>query len=190
MDMSLYENELKKYRQLNKVAQGDGVVLFGSSFAKEIPVGELKQGFEIDCNIYNRSLTDLSVFDAADVLKDCVTDLSPSKVLLQLGETDLERGFKSITEIVKQYELLIRQIKARIKGCRIVIVSVCDTERTLFPAELNAKLEELAKSLGCEYADVSSALDNDAPSVKIFGLLKRFIRGRITSYDALHMQYV
>lgn len=187
--MKLYENELKTYRQLNQVAKQGGVVLLGSTFAKNIPVTELKQDFELDCNLYNRSLTDLSVFDAGDVLKDCVLDLAPDKVLLQLGETDLERGYKSIPEIVAQYENIIGAIRKQNKKCHITIVSICETEPALFPAELNTKLQELAKRTGCQYADISAALSNDAPQVKAFCLLNRFLRDRITDYGALHMLF-
>lgn len=189
MDMSLYENELKKYRQLNTVAQENGVVLFGSTFAKNIPVGELKQGFGLDCNIYNRSLTDLSVFDAAGAIEDCIVSLSPDKVLLQLGETDLERGFKSVSEIVGQYERLICQIKSQVKGCNIVLISVCDEDGDLFPEELNARIKEVAEKTGCAYADISQAMANDAPNVKAFCLLKRFIRSQLTGYEALNMKF-
>ncbi|MDO4355042.1 MAG: hypothetical protein Q4E13_00860 [Clostridia bacterium] len=185
--MKLFENELNNYRQLNKVARKGGVVLFGSTFSKNIPLGELKQDYEFDCDLYNRSLADLSVFDVGSVLKDCVTDLEPSKVLIQLGETDLERGFKSVSEIVAQYEMIISQIQSRVKDCRITIVSVCNTDGTLFPAELNTRLEDLAKRTGCQYADISSAPATEAPSVKAFCLLKYFFRDRISDYDALHM---
>ena len=88
--MKLFENELENYRMLNKVARKGGAVLFGSTFARNIPLGELKQDFEFDCDLYNRSLTDLSVFDVGGVLEDCVIGLEPRKVLIQLGETDLD----------------------------------------------------------------------------------------------------
>ena len=187
--MELYANELKKYRQLNQVARPNGVVLFGSTFAENIPVNELKQDFELDCNLYNRSLADLSVFDAAAVLDECVINLMPDKVLIQLGETDLEHGFRSITEIIAQYEMIIHQIRARLKGCSITLVSVCDPERSLYPDELNVQLKALAEQTGCQYADISPSLSNDAPSVKAFSLLKRFFRGRLTDYDALNMRF-
>lgn len=185
--MKLFENELENYRMLNKVARKGGAVLFGSTFARNIPLGELKQDFEFDCDLYNRSLTDLSVFDVGGVLEDCVIDLEPRKVLIQLGETDLERGFHTIDEIVAQYELILSRIQSRIPDCAITVVSVGNADGSLFPGELNAHLEALARRMKCSYADISSALTNDAPGVKAFCLLKRFFRDRITDYDALHM---
>ncbi len=187
--MELYANEIKTYRQLNQVAHTGGVVLFGSSFAKNIPVNELKQDFDLDCNLYNRSLADLSVFDAASVLSDCVINLAPSKVLIQLGETDLEHGFRSISEIVAQYELIINQIRTCLRGCSITLISVCDPDTRLYPEELNGQLKVLAEKTGCQYADLSPALSNEAPAVKAFDLLKRFFRNRLSEYDALNMRF-
>ena len=113
--MVAYERELKNFRQLNKIAKRHGVVLFGSSFAKEIPVCELRQTFDLDCAIYNRSITDLSVFDAKDLLEDCVDTLKPTRILLQLGETDLERGYKTIPEIISAYESIVTTLKEKNK---------------------------------------------------------------------------
>ena len=59
----MYEREAEEYCRLNDFAVRNGIVLFGSTFAKEIPVGELRQAFNLDCNIYNRSFADVSVFD-------------------------------------------------------------------------------------------------------------------------------
>lgn len=187
--MKLYDHELNNYRQLNTVARQGGIVLFGSTFAKNIPVGELIQSFELDCSLYNRSLTDLSVFDAASVLNDCILDLEPKRVLIQLGETDLERGYKSISEIISQYELIVNQIKSRLPKCHITLVSVCDTEECLFPEELNAKISALADRLGCQYADITADRQSEAPEVKAFCMLRGFFRDRITDYDALHMAF-
>ena len=97
----VYEREAEEYMKLNELAVSNGVVMMGSTFAKDIPVGELRQAFELDFNIYNRSFTDLSVFDAEPVLINCVETLAPSKIVLQLGETDLERDHCRIHKCCK-----------------------------------------------------------------------------------------
>ncbi len=185
--MNVYEKEIEGFRKLNKLAKANGVVLFGSSFAKEIPVCELKQAFSLDCNIYNRSLTDLTVFNAEKVIDDCVISLLPKKVLLQLGETDLEQGYRTIPEIVKAYEKIIAKIKSADKHCGIVIVSVCENGSVVYPDELNKQLEELAHRTKCQYADISPAFSNDTPGVKAFSLLKFFMLDKITFFDAMTM---
>ena len=184
-NMGMYEREAESFRKLNKVAKANGVVLFGSSFAKAIPVCELKQTFHMDCNIYNRSLTDLSVFSAEKLLEDCVIGLSPKKILLQLGETDLEQGYHTIPEIINAYEKIISNLKSSDKHCSIVIVSVCENASGIYPEELNKELELMARRTKCQYADISPAFSNDSPCVKAFGLLRFFMMDKISFYDAM-----
>lgn len=183
----VYEREAAAYMKLNELAVSNGVVMMGSTFAKDIPVGELRQAFELDCNIYNRSFADLSVFDAEPLLINCVETLAPAKIVLQLGETDLERGFKTIPEIIAEYTTVVKALKKRNRFTDIVIVSVCETGDGIQPAEFNAQLEKMAKKLGCKYADITSAASDRMPCVKAFSLLKRFMRSQLTFTDAMTM---
>ncbi len=185
--MNIYERELENYRKLNKIASTNGIVLFGSSFARAIPACELKQSFNLNLDIYNRSIADSSVFDAEELLNDCVFPLVPKKLFLNFGETDLERGYHTIHEIVAAYEKLITTIKSNIKYCDIIIVSVCNNEAEIFPEELNKQLEELANRTKCQYADISPAFSHDTPGIKAFSLLKYFMRDKITFADAMTM---
>lgn len=182
--MNEYKNELDYYNSLNKVAEKNGVVFFGSTFAKNIPVSELGQTFRLDCNIYNRSFTDLSVFDAEKIIDDAVMSVFPKKIMLQLGETDIERGYKSVAEIISAYEKLINKIRKSDSRTKIVIVSVCSDESD--SDKLNAELEKLSKKLKCQYVDITKADKSEMPSIKAFSMLKFFIPDRISFYDAIH----
>lgn len=183
--MNIYEREEKTYRRLNSIARPNGVVLFGSSFAKDIPVCELKQDFNLECDVYNRSYTDLSVFDAPELLTDCLASLTPKKILLDLGETDLERGFKTIPEIIESYENLIGIIRSRSKRCKIVVISVCTDNKSIPAEEFNKALEEMSARLKCSYADITSAARSELPVVKAFSMLRFFILDRISLSDVM-----
>lgn len=183
----IYEREAEEYCRLNEFAVRNGIVLFGSTFAKDIPVGELRQAFELDCNIYNRSFADVSVFDAEALLIKCAESLAPSKILLQLGETDLERGYRSVPEIIAAYDSLVKSIKKRNRFTDIVIVSVCENSNGIQPSEFNSQLEKMAKKNKCKFADISNASSDRMPSVKAFSMLKRFMRNGITFCEAMNM---
>lgn len=183
----VYEREAYEYRRLNEFAVRNSVVLFGSTFAKDIPVGELRQAFDLDLNIYNRSFTDVSVFDAEALLIECAESLAPSKILLQLGETDLERGYRSVPEIIAAYDSLVKNIKKRNRFTDIVIVSVCENSNDIQPSEFNSQLENMAKKNKCKFADISNASSDKMPVVKAFSMLKRFMRNGITFCDAMNM---
>ena len=183
----MYEREAEEYCRLNDFAVRNGIVLFGSTFAKEIPVGELRQAFNLDCNIYNRSVADVSVFDAEALLIKCAESLAPSKILLQLGETDLERGYRSVPEIIAAYDSLVKSIKKRNRFTDIVIVSVCENSNGIQPSEFNSQLEKMAKKNKCKFADISNASSDRMPSVKAFSMLKMFMRNGITFCEAMNM---
>lgn len=176
----MYSREIKEFRVLNRVARSGGAVLFGSSFARSIPVGELRQAFDIGCRVYNRSLTDLSVFDAEELLDDCVLGLFPDKVLLQLGETDIKRGSREVPEIIEAYERIIARLKAADKRLAVVVISVCADCR-----DFNGELELMARRAGCRYADITPAFYSGSPQVNAFGMLRLFIPDRLTFCDAM-----
>ena len=183
----MYEREAEEYCRLNDFAVRNGIVLFRSTFAEEIPVGELRQAFNLDCNIYNRSFADVSVFDAEELLIKCAESLAPSKILLQLGETDLERGYKSVPEIIAAYDSLVKSIKKRNRFTDIVIVSVCENSNGIQPSEFNSQLKKMAKKNKCKFADISNATSDRMPSVKAFSMLKMFMRNGITFCEAMNM---
>lgn len=187
----VYEREAEEYMELNEIAEKNleenGVVIMGSTFAKEMPVGELVQSFELDYNVYNRSFTDLSIADAETLFANCVQTLEPAKIILQLGETDLERGFKSVPELIKEYTALVKDIKKRNRFSDIVIVSVCENANGIQPAEFNSQLEKMADGLGCKYADITESVKDNMPAVKAFSLLRRFMRNGISFCEAMTM---
>ena len=182
--MTVYERELKNYKKLNSIARQDSVVMFGSTFAKDMPLGELKQNFEFDVNLYNRSFSDLSIFDAAELAKEVIKPINPSKVLIQLGETDLERGYKTIDEMCEAMEKLIAEIKSWDKHMEVVLVSIVDEEGILHPEELNRRIEKIAKANKCKYADITAARTNEFPDAKAFSLLRSFMKNGMSFADA------
>ena len=55
-----------------------------------VPLGELKQAFDIDSKMYKRSISGLSISDATTAYDACVAPLSPETVLLHIGSADLD----------------------------------------------------------------------------------------------------
>ena len=58
------ESEIKKYQRLNELAEQNGIVIFGGNTDKELPLCELRQSYNIEQKMYNRSISGLSVKDA------------------------------------------------------------------------------------------------------------------------------
>lgn len=182
--MNEFQKELDYYKKLNSAVKHGEVVLLGSTFAGNIPVSELAQAFETDCRIYSRCFNDLSVSDALSVVNEAVLSLNPSKVVIQLGETDIERGYKSVNEIISDYEKLIGMIKAYDRKMKIVIVSVCSSESET--TELNKALEKMADRNKCQFADIGNDYSSDSPYIKAFSKLRYFFQERISLFDIMN----
>lgn len=182
--MKYSKKEIENYIGLNKIAQKGGVVLFGSTFASSIPVCELKQTFNIESPVYNRSLKGLSVFDADGFANNYISPLFPKKILLMLGDADLDEGVHTVSEIISEYEKLIYSIRSNDRRCTVVVVSVC-SENSSMCGEFNDELEKMAKRLTCQYVDISSSIKSDFPAVNAFSMLKLFMLDRITFCDAM-----
>ena len=95
-----------------------------------------------------------------------ILPLQPKKIILQLGETDLERGYKSVTEIIKDYNELIRKYRENNKRVKIVILSVCSEENET--DKLNTALENIAHKTKCQFVDVSGSVHAENPYLKVF----------------------
>lgn len=189
--MNIYERELKEYAELNRIARGGNVVIFGSSFTKNIPASELAASYDLDLCIYNRSVSYLSVFDASSMIETCISDIEPSKILIQLGETDLARGFKTIPEIITEYKNVIAKMKEIAPHLEIVILSVCCAEAEIYPEQLNKALSVMVKDLDCKFADITPSVKHNLPYIRAFEMLKPYIRNRkISFFDAMNMVHI
>lgn len=147
--------QINRYKELNKLASSNGIVILGGSGDIEIPAGELRQAFAIEEKIYNRSLDGLSIRDAASFYDECASSLSPDTVLIHLGADDLEFFCRSSAEFDECFRSLISRIRKDNKKCCITIISLRDYNSDAVVAKLNTHLSYIAQSEQCEYADIS-----------------------------------
>ena len=147
------EQEIKNYKALNKLAEPEGIVIFGEKEDVSIPLYELRQAFGIKENCYNRSFENLTISEAFDIYADCVADLSPETILLNIEDAE---SFKtSADKFTADYRKLISQIRKNNKKCRIGIVSAKNYDNNNDITELNKQLKYIADSEKCEFCDIS-----------------------------------
>ena len=85
----MLQDEINIHKSLNKIAESNGIVIFGGGEDKDIPIGELRQAFAIESKLYNRSITGLSAENAVELFDECVAPLAPDTILLHVGVADL-----------------------------------------------------------------------------------------------------
>ena len=147
------EQEIKKYKSLNQLAEKNGIVILGGTEDVQIPLCELRQAFGIKENCYNRSFENLTISEACNLYGECIAELSPETMLLHIEDAE---SFKSSTDtFTDDYRKLIAQIRKDNKKCRIGIVSAKNHDSNSEIAELNKQLKYIADSEMCEFCDIS-----------------------------------
>lgn len=152
----MFEKEMQKYGELTKLSKPNGLVIVGCGEDSEIPLCELKQAFELESNLYNRSLHNLSVTTACQWYDACVAPLFPETVILHLGEADLKLFEESSSDFDTKYCELIAHIRKIDKKCNIAIISLKNPNHDDVIVEMNKHLKYIAESEHCEYGDISA----------------------------------
>ena len=150
------ETEILKYQKLNELAQTGGIVILGGSEDLNIPLCEIRQAFEMEENLYNRSFMDFSVTDSVVAYDACVSALKPETILLHVGQMDLDMLQQNAAEFDSQYRVLINHIREQNTHCRIAIVSLRNYENDPVIANMNTHLKYIADMEHCEYGDIAS----------------------------------
>lgn len=146
---------MERYKKLNELAKTGGVVIFGGTEDKTIPLGELRQAFEIEERIYNRSTAGLSVKNALAAYEETVAVLEPETVLLHLGAEDQELFVQDRDAFVGYYRQLIESIRKQNKKSRIAIVSLRNYGSDPQIKQINESLKYFAQAERCEYCDIA-----------------------------------
>ncbi len=146
------EKQLHTYRALNALANPGGLVVFGGEADRHIPLCELKQAFDLDFDLYNRSIAGLSVDNAIGLYDDFVAPLKPQDVYLHIGGADRELFAQDAAAFDQKLSRLLRHIKASDSRCRVALISLKDEQQQ---PEMNKHLEAVAKSEQWEFCDIS-----------------------------------
>lgn len=152
----MFENEIKKYQTLNELAEPNGIVIFGGTSDKEIPLCELKQAFDLKTNLYNRSMEQLSINTALSFYDSCIKSLASDSILLHIGEADFDYFKENFADFDQKYRELIKHIRITNKKCNIAIISFKNPDDNPAVSELNKHLKYIAESEHCEYGDISA----------------------------------
>lgn len=170
------KNELNKYHQLNGIAERNCVVCFGSDSFSRVPFTELSHSFCIDTPVYNRSITGLSIYNCENVLKECIFELCPSKIFLNIGEEDIKSKDFDCEKFISAYEWLLYTVHSHCKG-RIYVVSITGENSKI--NYVNERLRSIAQNAGCKFIDISSTKGkNQVEEMKIFEVIRYYLRSK------------
>lgn len=150
------EKTIKTYQSLNKLAATGGTVIFGDAQDRLIPLGELKDTFDLQDTYYNRSLPGLNLESAIDIYDQCVAPLMPQDIYLHIGSEDKELFADNAAQFDMKCSQLVQHIRSTNKKCSIAIISLKNPDADTIIIEMNKHLEVIAQNEGCVFCDIST----------------------------------
>lgn len=80
------------YAALNALAPNGAIVLAGSSLCEQFPVNELLMSQGEALTVYNRGISGDTLAGYAGRIRECVLDLQPEKLFINIGTNDVNVG--------------------------------------------------------------------------------------------------
>lgn len=185
--MKKMEERIKQYETLNQISRQGGIAFLGSSYFADMNMEELAADSGIGAPLYNRSLENLRIDEAKRVLTSCLGGLAPSRIFINIGESDLASHDFEMQEFLNRFEWLLLNLHRNYRGSRLYVVSVISKRKNA--AELNEHLKSLSKNLGCTFIDVAPVEHDSLACVQIFNRLKPYMRQFPVNFaDAMQYQ--
>ena len=152
---------------LNKIALKGQTVLVGSSLMEQFPVHELLNHMDKHYIIYNRGIGGYTTADLLDSMDECIIELSPSKIFINIGTNDMNENY-SEDALIENYRRILTHIKSILPQTSVYILSYYPinshrkkktSERTNDVIKrANIRLMKFADELSYSYIDVGSLL--------------------------------
>ena len=149
------ERVIKTYRSLNSLATTGGLVIFGGAEDRLIPLGELKETFDLQYTFYNRSVPGLCLGNAEKTYDQCVAPLAPQEIYLHIGDADIALFTENAAGFDEGYCHLVQHIHSLDKKCRIAIISLKNPDNDPVITDLNKHLAVIAQNENCEFCDIA-----------------------------------
>lgn len=143
---------MKNFSGMNKLCKKGQTVFFGSTTLSQMDLGDL-MGNCTNSHIYNRSKDGLTIDQAQKIIGECACELQPSRLLINIGEEDIESADFKVDSFISKYEWLLYQLHTHCELCTMYIISVMsDNPKAV---KLNRELAKLAKDTGCIFINVA-----------------------------------
>lgn len=146
---------INTYRSLNSLAATGGVVIFGGAKDRLIPLGELKETFDLQYTVNNQSVPGLCLANAENTYDQCVASLAPQGIYLHIGDADIALFTENAAGFDERYCHLVQHIRSLDQKCRIAIVSLKNPDNEPVITELNKHLAVIAQNKNCEFCDIA-----------------------------------
>lgn len=167
----------EQYRRLNRFVKEGQILFVGSSLMEQCPINELAQDYDLKEPIYNRGIGGFTLDEFEEALQECVFDLKPAKIFINIGSNDLNDKEFDLNEFVQKYGRILERIENRLPGVKIFLMAYYPVnsaaandqhmvEMLKFRSNeqiqiVNGKIRELAEKRGYCFVDVTEKLKDE-----------------------------
>ncbi len=202
----IFHEKIKNYAELNRSALKGQTVFAGSSLMEWFPIEKFIKEKNEDVIIYNRGIGGFVSKELHLALNECILDLKPSRLFINIGTNDLSRD-NPISDLIEEYDSIINEVEAAIPDIEIYFMAYYPVNYDaatdgMKPGLLirnnekiklaNMEVEKLARKHGQKYIDVNANLKDEKGNLKaeytVEGLHIKEV-GYAAIYDDL-MKYV
>ena len=173
--------KIERFRHLNRYVKKGQIVFAGSSLMEQFPIYEFLQDFDLPYTIYNRGVGGYTTADLMKVLPECIFDLEPSVLFLNIGTNDISDPNYTCDALMDRYAKILDAIRERLPKTRLFLLAyypcnpdaVADGTAEFFRFRTNERIDEanqgvqaLAERYGAEYLDLNTGLKDEAGRLK------------------------
>ncbi|MGN0163239.1 MAG: hypothetical protein ACI4EA_06625 [Candidatus Ornithomonoglobus sp.] len=167
----------RMYKIFNEITLKNEIIIFGSTFTADFPFYELTKKYLLSNAIYNRSISGLTIVDAAEILDDCVFGAKPAKIFYSFEEDST-----AYSKALELYKDILHKTKKALPLSKIYILSARVSNEV--SERFNALLKELCNNYNAEFINIDYTKSYES----IYRQLSPFFRdGRITFPEAMQM---
>ncbi len=164
------QHKANAFKGCNEIAIKDEIVVFGSTYMADFPFYELSNRCHLEHAIYNRSIHELTLKEAEELLQSCVLDIEPYRVFLHLGEADV-----APEETLPCYRSILNKIRSALPDTQIYIIGLSDRVAQAKP--FNDQLHCFCDNRHIFFVPFANSLSNQtAQYIAQFKQLARFFR--------------
>ena len=157
-------------KQMNDFSMKGEIVFFGSTYMSGFPLYEFVNRCTFENAVYNRSIAELTVGEALEIVDDCIISIAPDKIFLSLGEADDDKE-----KAVEQYSRLVWNIRSRLPKCELYLIGLSGDSESV--KDFNRKISALCDNDHIRYIELISAKVSERTLYKArFKQLSRFFR--------------
>lgn len=175
-------DKVERFRHLNPYVKKGQIVFAGSSLMEQFPIYEFLQDFDLPYTIYNRGVGGFTTAEMMPVLKECIFDLAPKYLFLNIGTNDLNGADYSQDALMERYDAILSAIEENVPGVKIFLLAyypinpvVADNPwmQAVLKYRTNERIraasegvKALAQKHGASFLDLNAGITDEAGNLK------------------------